>query len=143
MYLQKEYLDYFKRNYHKKLAPPLVDDFKSIQYRNYLTAENDWKNKKNTYVYISIWHVVQCLVCSKLEENFLCQQYQWRRKITVCLVVPFFTSVHSVHGTEWAKIPRKYTEFRVVDLHVLYFRGITRKFAKFCLHNLKFFKKDM
>jgi hypothetical protein len=30
-----------------------------------------------------------------------------------------FSSVHSVSGTELAKIPRKYTEFRVAEFHVL------------------------
>jgi hypothetical protein len=44
--------------------------------------------------------------------------------------VHFFTSVHSICGTELAKIPRNYTEFRVAELHIVpQFRRISQNFV--------------
>jgi hypothetical protein len=52
----------------------------------------------------------------------------------------FFTSVHSVGGTELVKIPRNYTEFRVADVRI-----VPQNFAKFslCIYIVTsiFFKK--
>jgi hypothetical protein len=50
----------------------------------------------------------------------------------------FFTSVHSVCGTELVKIPQNHTEFRGAEV-----RLVPRNIAKFCLSNFDFLQKNL
>jgi hypothetical protein len=83
---------------------------------------------------ITAYYVYSSVMQFRLREGNVIRVFTEIRRHGIPYLL--FTPVHSVYGTELAKILRKYTEFRVAE-----FCTVARKFAKFRLCNCEFFLK--